>query len=347
MNINNLKEGQTIKNYKELCEILDIKHATNTTYKNKQLEELKLYCKFTKEGNKYIIEEIYNQPTITISDILKSKNNKYIKLLADIMLEQLYKNPKNLEQIPLIKLFTMLGVTNNNYKYANNYRKELSQLYNIQLASIYYFYSNTRNEFKKIIERCLNNLQKRSVLFWTKCIMIVETVKGEDDKKKIYKADKQTTELILDTQKETLQYLEINNMYELMKDKKKLKEFNSIIKKELTFNYYYAYDITVGQKAIQIEYNNILQERQKLNGLMIDKSNKLFDKEHYTKYKNDYDTLITLLIDAKCEKDIEESLELQYEDNLKMYFSENIIESNKYEHKLQEIKDKYIDTYKE
>ena len=59
INISNLKEGQIIKNYKELCNVLEINKATNTTYKNKQLEELSLYCNFERKGNKYIIKEKY------------------------------------------------------------------------------------------------------------------------------------------------------------------------------------------------------------------------------------------------------------------------------------------------
>lgn len=329
--------------------MLDIKVSSGNTKIN-QLKELSFYCKYHKKGNKFIIDEVYKQPTIKLSDILKPSNSKYIKLLADILLIQLYKKPNDLQQVPLIKLFTMLGITNDNYKYANNYRKELSQLYDIQLASIYYFYSNTRTEFKKIIERCLNNLQKRSVLFWSKCIMIVEECIDEVDGskyKRIYKADKETTQLIIDTQKEALQHLYLNNMYELMKDKKKLKEFNSIVQKELSFNYFYAYDITIGQKAIQIEYNNIQKEKKSLNKLMIDKSNQIFNKDFYKRYKNDYELLTDILIDCDYEKDLKDILIEKYTENFNYYLAESIELDKKYNKNQDILKDKYLDTYRE
>ena len=322
-----------------MCILIDIKQTTGGS-KQKQVQELSLYCDFEKQGNKYIIKEIYKQPTITLNDILKTKNSKYIKLLADIILEYLYKNPKDLRQIPLLKLFTAIGVTNDNYRHANNYRKELSQLYNVQLASIYYFYSSTRNEFKRIIERCLNNLQKRSVLFWNKCIMIVK--EGS-----IYKADEETTKLILDTQKETLQYMKLNNMYELMQDKKKLKEFNKIMKLELSFNYYFAYDIIVGDKAIQIEYDNILNERKELNKLMIDKSNKLFDKDKFIPFISDYDKLINTLIDTNDKDDIKELLEEKKSENDLFYIAEKLQANREYNDRIKNITNKYIDTYKD
>lgn len=322
MNINNLSVGQTIKNYKELCNILEITKATNTNYKNKQMEELSLYCNYERLGNKYIIKEIYKNPTITINDLLKSKNSKYIKQLANIILEYLYNNPKKLKEIPLIKLFTVLGVTNENYNNASTYRKELSQLYDIQLASIYYFYSNTKNQFKILIERCLNNLQNRSVLFWNKCIMIVEK---DGDNKKIYKADEDTTKLILDTQKEVLQHMKLNNMYELMKDKDKLKEFNKIVQLELSFNYYFAYDIVIGDKAIQIEYNNIQEQKKELNKLIIDKSNNIFDKDVYKPFISDYDKLIDMLIDINYKNNILNTLEEKKEENSINYIADTIL----------------------
>lgn len=338
MNINNLKENQKIKNYKELCSILEINPTTGYS-RQKQLKELSIYCSYSKEGNSYIINEIYKNPTITLNDILKTKNSKYIKLLANTILEYLYKDANKFQQIPLIQLFTMLGITNNNYKYANNYRKELSQLYDIQLASIYYFYDNTRNEFKRIIERCLNNLQTRSVLFWSKCIVIV-------DNNNTYKADKETTKLILDTQKEVLEYLNINNMYEMMKDKEKRKEFNKIIKQELSFNYYFAYDIIIGEKALQIEYNNIQEDKKKINNLMIDKANNIFDKDIYKPFKEEYNKLIDILINTDNKEDIEKELILKHEENKDNYIINITNEELKHMQKIEDIKKEYIDIYK-
>ena len=173
INTNNLQEGQIINNYKELCSILEIK-ATSGNGKVKQMEELSLYVNFHKEGYKIIIDKIIETPVITLDDILKNKNNKYITLVANIILEYLYNEPSELKEIPLLRFMELLGLTNTNYKNGGRYKKELSQLYDIKIFSIYYFYSNTKNQFKQLIERCLNNLQKRSILFWTKCIMIVD-----------------------------------------------------------------------------------------------------------------------------------------------------------------------------
>jgi hypothetical protein len=343
LNINNLQEGQVIKNYKELCGILEIKATTNGITKNKQMEELKLYCNYEKQGNKYIIKEIYEtpiDPVLTIDDLLKTKNNKYIKLLANIIVEYLYNNPDEVKEVPISRLFVMLGITNTNYNSANYYRKELSQLYDIRLASIYYFYSNTRMEFKNIIERCLNNLKSRRVLNWYKVVMI-----KDENTKQIYKADKETEKFIIDTEKETLQYLKLNNMYELMKDRKKLREFNKIIYKETNINYFYAYDLVIGEKALKIEYNNIQEYKENLNKLIIDRTKNIFNKDKYTPFENDYKLLNDILINFANKEVILSDLQNKHTNNIKDYNSSREVLNEKYRHEQEELKSIFFDTY--
>jgi hypothetical protein len=339
ININNLKEGQIIKNYKELCNILDIK-ICNGNSKIKQLEELKIYCNYEREGNKYMIKEVYKNPTITINDLLKTKNSKYIKLLANIIVEYLYNNPKDIKEMPLIKLFTVLGITNTNYKDANYYRKELSQLYNIQLASIYYFYSNTRNEFKRVIERCLNNLRDRRVLNWNRCIIIIDK-----ENKSIYKADEKFQKEIIDMEKQALQSLQYNSMCDLMKNKKDLKKFNDILEKEVGYSYYYAYDLIIGEIALKIEYGNIQKNKNELNKLMINKSKNMFDKTRYLPFQNDYDILINTLINTENTQELKELLKDKREENMQNFIEESIYEKLKHDKNLKDIKSKYIDIY--
>lgn len=61
MNIDNLKEGMIIKNYKELCKVLKIK-PTGGSSKKAQLKELAMFVDYEKQGIKYLINEIYAFP---------------------------------------------------------------------------------------------------------------------------------------------------------------------------------------------------------------------------------------------------------------------------------------------
>ena len=61
MNIDNLKEGMIIKNYKELCKLLDIRIYQGNS-KDAQMKELAMYVDYEKQGQKFIIKEIYAFP---------------------------------------------------------------------------------------------------------------------------------------------------------------------------------------------------------------------------------------------------------------------------------------------
>lgn len=61
MNIENLKEGMVIKNYRRLCKVLNWK-VTGGDSKKSQLKELDRFCNYEKQGNKFIIKEIYLEP---------------------------------------------------------------------------------------------------------------------------------------------------------------------------------------------------------------------------------------------------------------------------------------------
>ena len=60
MEICNLKKGMEIKNYRELCKLLNIKVKSSNS-KKAQLKELERFCKYHKEGNRFIIDSIYKK----------------------------------------------------------------------------------------------------------------------------------------------------------------------------------------------------------------------------------------------------------------------------------------------
>lgn len=321
--------------------MLEIKPCAGNS-KIKQLKDIELYIDYHKEGNKFIIDNI-KQPKkdeIFLHELLKGNNSKYIILLSNIILTYLYKDPNSLKEIPLIKLLSVLGITNSNYKASNNYRKELSQLYNIQLASIYYFYDTTRNEFKRIIERCLNNLQNRSVLFWSKCIMIIE------NDKKMHKANEEEKELILNTQKEALEFIGVESIRDVMRSKKLRNKFNDIISKELNFKYFFAYDITIGKKAIKIEYENILKNKQDLNTNILKRVNKIFTGDNFSNSIIDYQFLIEFLIDINFEDEsLQDLLIEKHKSNIHCYNIQIEEKELEYKESLKNIENTYLDTY--
>ena len=76
MNISNLKIGMVIKNYKELCKILEIK-ATSGEAKQNQLNKLAEVVEYHKEGNKFIIDNIKSCRNLSVYTINNNNKNLY------------------------------------------------------------------------------------------------------------------------------------------------------------------------------------------------------------------------------------------------------------------------------
>lgn len=66
-----LKVGQVFKNYKAICEWLRVKPASGNT-KISHMKEFDRYCTYHKEGNKFVIDEVYDIP---MDKVDKRENN--------------------------------------------------------------------------------------------------------------------------------------------------------------------------------------------------------------------------------------------------------------------------------
>ena len=62
MRVENLHEGQVIKNYKELCKVLDVEPKAGGSSKKSQIKDIERYIKYEKQGQKFIIIKIYDNP---------------------------------------------------------------------------------------------------------------------------------------------------------------------------------------------------------------------------------------------------------------------------------------------
>ncbi len=77
----NLQQGQVIKNYKELCIILDVE-PTKGKGRQFHIREFERYCSYHKDGNKFIIDEVFTDPKPKIDNRKNNNsgnNNKYFK----------------------------------------------------------------------------------------------------------------------------------------------------------------------------------------------------------------------------------------------------------------------------
>lgn len=75
MNISKLEVGKEFKNYKVLCEELEIK-AQSGSVKKAQFKEIARYCNYEKVGHKIIIKKVYATPLPKIDMRGKSENSR-------------------------------------------------------------------------------------------------------------------------------------------------------------------------------------------------------------------------------------------------------------------------------
>ena len=140
MKFENLKEKIVIKNYKELCSLLEIK-VTSGKSKKIQLEDLERFCEYHKEGNKFVIDEIFETPLPKVDGRINGNNNVYVEEIGDILVEYISNNKKadNKVLLSFSKLINILGLVNNTYTVGNYRKKELSDILKIELSAIHYF----------------------------------------------------------------------------------------------------------------------------------------------------------------------------------------------------------------
>lgn len=276
--INNIKVGQVIKNYREFCKLMNEKIKTGKS-KQLQLKEWSRYCKFHKEGYAFIIDEIYDTPLPKQDK--RSDRNKYIAEIEDILTYYIHYKLYNINKtgnkvaLSISELINILGLANNTYSLATYKKKELSNILDIELVAISNFYSSTRREFKKIIERALNSMEKRRIILPNKRYVIVTK-----DKKEINKrcANATETELILQAERTVLDYFGAETKRDIfLKGQKVYNEFHDLVMDELPFySYYQAYYIICNRKAINKKVNEIMEQKKKLNNKSIDRLEKLF-----------------------------------------------------------------------
>lgn len=137
MKIKNLKVGQEIKNYKELCVILDVKEKTGNS-KIAQLENLERYVKYHKKGNKFIIDEIYSKELEKVDKRTQGNNNNISKNLRYMILDLLSRHKITTDEIGFSKynLYKYCNMVNDNYREARKNRSAWSKLFNVDNIAI-------------------------------------------------------------------------------------------------------------------------------------------------------------------------------------------------------------------
>jgi hypothetical protein len=278
MNIKKLKEyveqGNRIKNYRVLCEVLEIPIKTSNA-KKAQLKEIATYCKFHKEGNEFVIDEFYDKP-LPKEDNRKghsgksigSRNNNNIfnihiqKLILDQLVLQLQDGQKSI-YLSTCRLMETIAMINSNYAHGKENVEQLAKYLDIDEDNIYEFYQNSYGNLKNTLESALRALANKALIIWDTVTTIVEK-NGEWDNHRV--ATEREKETIIQVEKEVLKQMEYTTKRDVVvckRWKEFMRKVNNELQALLDIKYYY--------KSYSISFNEyVLEEQKELEKMLLE-----------------------------------------------------------------------------
>lgn len=282
MKIKNLKVGMVIKNYKELCNLLDIESKKTGSNSHKaQLKELSRYFKYHKEGHKFIIDEIYSDVKKRIDNRSTNKggnNNVFVDDFRNLMIYMLHKNRTECMLMSKGAMFKAMNLVNENYLLARNNIPKLSEIVEIPQDFIYEFYDYNSVKLRDTLERNLKHCRSRSLLMYESVVSVAinevliaynelnqpildsNGMVISESKLTYREATKEEKQIILRFENEVKKELGLKDNKEIFL-KGKWKKFKQEVEKRLKISgtnikyYYEAYKITWNNDKIDEEYS--------------------------------------------------------------------------------------------
>jgi hypothetical protein len=168
MDISNIHVGMIIKNYKQLCSLLNEPIKTGDS-KKAQLKEWSRHFSYLKEGNKYIIEDIYSEPKEKAIKVGGNHNTiDYVDDIKIIVTGTLAHENRNgkifLSKLSLLKEFNMI---NGNYAFGKRNVPKLSKYLEIPEEDIQEFYDSSSRTLFNNVETAFDKLANQSLIHWS------------------------------------------------------------------------------------------------------------------------------------------------------------------------------------
>lgn len=325
MNLDKLKVGMEVKNYKVLCELIgeDVKAGDSKKY---QVRNWERYFSYSKKGQKFKINEIYDTEKDKIDNRSNGNNCIYSKHIQKLILDMLAQEENDGEIfLSTNQILRKLEMINDNYALGKRNIPKLSELLKVDKNVVADFYEYTHIKLKTALESALRSLENKSMIYWTTDIQIcvskvdVEVnILGEpkiENGKPCYKinnihrpATKAEIQLILKVEKDKLKSMGLETKQDVKirnKMKQFFKEVNNELKEIANIDYYYkCYRIITNKESLlkRLSRSEKTETFNTLNGIVMDQVNKTIDVKHdnvYEKFKDVKE--IIPLIDMKSD----------------------------------------------
>lgn len=200
--VNQLEVGDTFKNYPELCRYLDIS-PTGGKIKKRSIAEFERYVGYVKEGNAFIITEIYDEPKAkSDSDELR----KSLELIMEHVISRHFEKQQeqNSEQVPIyiskVNLAIECSLINSfNYRLSRCRQEALAKVLEIPVETVNDWFTSEEAKISYRIKSTLERLEKQKWIIANKSYAY--KIKGQ----KIQYADDWITSVILGIEHQVLE----------------------------------------------------------------------------------------------------------------------------------------------
>ena len=251
INTNKLTEGLVVKNYRELCEIMGWKPVGGDT-KVKHLKELESICKYTKDGYKFIIKEVYETPL----PIMDKRGGRPTSIISDsIQLSILYalsKQTDGILEISKSKLLTAVGLINEQFNFVAYNRGLYSEYRHISEDIIDEFFDKAYSNINGYLDRALKILDNKALIKYRKDKVWIALAENGVHRS----ATKEEVKLVMECERKTLYEFGVQQKDQIRwSDKKRFREevINKLEEHGIT-NYYEVYSINGNDEYIADEY---------------------------------------------------------------------------------------------
>lgn len=300
MNLQNLYEGQVIKNYKELCALLDIKEKAGNQ-KILQFLELDRHFKLKRDGQRIIVEQVYSQSFEKIDKRKLGNRSIYVDDIAIQLLDYLTKNKKkeilynDTKRVFLTSsnIFLITGMINDKYVPTKQSIRAFieEEQRSLEIEDLNEFFVRTEHKMRQILITALDILEAKYIIKYD----VRDRIQDENGWRM---ATDKEDEYLLDIRNEVAKDMDVRRygmVYYLGRSAEFHKRVKAKISKELGWTGIYSGFLIGYGKRLETsledyrkEFKEISDLRYSLNGNLISFINKDAEKK-YKKNKEEYE----------------------------------------------------------
>lgn len=170
-NQTNLEVGQVFKNYKDICEWLGVE-PTKGKGRQYHIKEFERYCTYHKEGQKFVIDEVYSECQAKVENRGKHISHTIYEDLMDKLVIDMLAKEGSIE-------------ASFNEIFVDEFIQIIEDEYSVLLKNGYEIYAHTNEmskglvreytlKLRQIVQKCfetsLNRLQRQNKLSWEKTV---------------------------------------------------------------------------------------------------------------------------------------------------------------------------------